>query len=371
MLNGSDLIVAMLSEKFSYSSQPHAAPVKRKQKYRSDEEQEENAHLNLMSDPRVVRGNTHSAKVMTQSLKHEQEYVAKSHTQSLKRERKRQIPGNNRVGTPPPVEGRVHMDIQTENFLEELTDKAIEIDQETQTQAFMDRPASPLFVATKTGKDTSTQIDHGDLFDFDLEVEPLLEVLVGKTIHVSMLELMQEEELEAIRREQEQFESVRNIELAEVQRLEAEARRKQQEKDRRVAQEKKRVEDRIVLEEKIAARAYSNQYLANLHEGVMNDLFDEGFFYDPVKKEVEEVFMTNLIKDLRASVDSYSSAKTLVEEMLQEAGAMAKAYQARGEEARRLRRVEEKREAEEAAERKRLEEEAALAALKAAEEEDS
>lgn len=363
----------MLSEKFSYSSQPHAAPVKsKKQKYRNDESDDQSSsHLNMMNDPRVVRGNTHSAKVMTQSMKQEQEYIIKSKTQSMKRDRNRNTgPGNNRATTPPPVDGRKHMDIQTETFLEELTDKAIEIDQETQTQAFMDRPVSPLFIATKTGKDTSTQIDHGDLFNFDLEVEPLLEVLVGKTIHVSMLELMQEEELEAIRREQEQFEAVRNIELAEVQRLEAEARRKAQEKNRRIAQEKKRVEDRILLEEKIAARAYSSQYLANLHEGVMNDLFDEGFFYDPVKKEIEDIFMVDLFKGLRSSVNSYHVAKNLIEEILVDAGSMAKTFQARGEKARQIKRADEARQIAEALARKKAEEEAlALAALKAQEEE--
>jgi radial spoke head protein 3 len=88
------------------------------------------------------------------------------------------------------------MNMQTENFLEELTDKRIEIDAETQTQAFLDRPASPLFVMARTGVDAVTQILSNDLFDFDSEVAPILEVLVGKTLHVAMLELMQEEELE-------------------------------------------------------------------------------------------------------------------------------------------------------------------------------
>ena len=203
-------------------------------------------------------------------------------------------------------------------------------------------------------------------------MEPLLEVLVGKTIHVSMLELMQEEELEAIRMEQEQFEDIRNVELAEVQRLEAEARRKAQEKDRRVAQEKQRLADRTVLEEKIAARAYSNQYLATLHEGVMNDLFDEGFFYDPVKKEIEDIFMVELMTDLRSSVDSYHVAKNLIEEMLVEAGSMAKAFMARGEKARAHLRSEDAKALEEAAALQKAEDEAAAAAaLKAAEEEDA
>jgi hypothetical protein len=41
--------------------------------------------------------------------------------------------------TPPAVGGRKHMEIQTENFLEELTDNVPEVDEETQTDFYMDR----------------------------------------------------------------------------------------------------------------------------------------------------------------------------------------------------------------------------------------
>jgi hypothetical protein len=41
--------------------------------------------------------------------------------------------------TPPAVNGRKHMEIQTENFLEELTDSVPEVDEETQTDFYMDR----------------------------------------------------------------------------------------------------------------------------------------------------------------------------------------------------------------------------------------
>jgi len=47
---------------------------------------------------------------------------------------------------------------------------------ETQTDPFMDRPPSPLFLPMKTGVDRETQILEGDLFDFDFEVEPILQV---------------------------------------------------------------------------------------------------------------------------------------------------------------------------------------------------
>ena len=40
------------------------------------------------------------------------------------------------------------------------------------------------------------------LFDFDLEVRPILEVLVGKTVEQALLEVMEEEELAALRVQQ-------------------------------------------------------------------------------------------------------------------------------------------------------------------------
>lgn len=64
----------------------------------------------------------------------------------------------------------MHMDAQTEEFLEELTDRPAEATMETQTEAFMDRPPSPLFVPAKSGVDADTQVVVGELFEFDLEV---------------------------------------------------------------------------------------------------------------------------------------------------------------------------------------------------------
>jgi len=71
------------------------------------------------------------------------------------------------------------------------------------------------------------------LFDFDAEVKPVLEVLVGKTMEQSLLEVLAEEELSELREQQRTFEELRNAELAEQQRLE--------EQDRRLVEEKVRI----------------------------------------------------------------------------------------------------------------------------------
>lgn len=68
------------------------------------------------------------------------------------------------------------------------------------------------------------------LFDFDLEVKPILEVLVGKTIEQSLLEVMEEEELADLRKQQREFEELRNAEKVEQQRLEEQERRLREEK---------------------------------------------------------------------------------------------------------------------------------------------
>lgn len=315
-----------------------------------------------MYDARVVRGNTYAAKVMSSSLKKELEHTGKSRMPRKSRGGTGPMTGTRRLGTPPPVDGRNHMTMQTDDYLEEITDRPIEQDVETQTLPNMDRPASPLFVREKIGFDVETQIEPGDLFDFDLEVEPILEVLVGKTLHVAMLELMQEEELEAIRTQQEEFENIRNIELAEVQRLEAEIKRKAHERERRVQQEKKRLEDRRRLEETIAARAFSNQFLGELHLNVFDVLAQQGHFFDPVQREVEELFMPDLLSGLASGAASYEAASQIAWELLEAARQRAKAFEAEAvrqrqeymaqlaaEEAERLRLEEEQRLAEEAA----------------------
>lgn len=56
-----------------------------------------------------------------------------------------------------------------------------ECEADTQTDAFDERPQTPDFVPKKTGVDVCTQIEISDkLFDLEKEVQPLLDVLVGK-----------------------------------------------------------------------------------------------------------------------------------------------------------------------------------------------
>merc|ERR1719282_652809 len=178
-----------------------------------------------MHDRRVVRGNTYASLVTPQQDMAETQKQREAQRRRLMRANQTK----KRASTPEPVLGRKHMDIQTDSYLEELTERTVEFEAETQTDFLLDRPPSPLFMPAKIGVDMETQIEEGELFDFDVEVEPVLEVLVGKTLEQSMMEVLDEEELESLRRYQEDFEKRRNAEMLEVQRMEAAEKRRESE----------------------------------------------------------------------------------------------------------------------------------------------
>lgn len=62
----------------------------------------------------------------------------------------------------------------------------------------MKKPESPRYVPKKTGIDAATQVEDYELFDFDREVTPILDVICTKTLEQASLEIEQEEEFKAM-----------------------------------------------------------------------------------------------------------------------------------------------------------------------------
>jgi hypothetical protein len=280
---------------------------------------------NIMHDKRVVRGNTHAATVLTQSAQAElvraqKEADSQKKTAVVKAKKQQTtVETVKRSTTPDPVEGRKHMDIQTERYLEDLKDKPDEVTQETQTDPMLDRPPTPTYVPFKTGRDAETQILDDDLFDFDTEVDPILDVLVGKTLEQAMLEAMQEEEVELMRQQQLEFEQRRKEEVLESQRLEAAEKRKFEEKERRKKQEMARIQREKETREKLRARMFAKSFLWNLENRVFGRLEDEGWFHDSVEREVELEFIPWLLDQTDKELEKARKARQLVDDLIRSA----------------------------------------------------
>ena len=97
----------------------------------------------------------------------------------------------------PPA--RIDVDL-TFFLTEQGRQKPTEQDVKCQTDVFLPRPETPKYVPKKTGIDKITQIEDYDLFDYDREVQPILNVLLTKTVEQALLEVEEETELDEIRK---------------------------------------------------------------------------------------------------------------------------------------------------------------------------
>jgi radial spoke head protein 3 len=55
------------------------------------------------------------------------------------------------------------------------------------------------------GVSKKTLVEDNEIFIFDEEVEPILSVLCGKTLELARMEVLEEEELKEMSKQQEQF----------------------------------------------------------------------------------------------------------------------------------------------------------------------
>lgn len=120
-----------------------------------------------------------------------------------------------------------------------MTDKPPEREEGVATEFYLDRPPVPLFQPKMPSKEnckfTQTFEDDHELFNFEKEVEPMLNVLIERTLEQARMKVLEEEELKIIKSQQKEYQEIRNAELIEAQRLEAgELRRKQELERRRV-----------------------------------------------------------------------------------------------------------------------------------------
>lgn len=308
---------------YTFASQPRAVPQRKKYREAIATQNPDGTvqYGNIMYDRRVVRGNTYAQHTLPATAQPDPIEIQRQQENRRRAIARKRAKDQLRPRSPEPVEGRKHIDVQTELYLEELSDRVEEADQECQTDAFLDRPPSPLFIPAKTGLDVATQIYDGDLFDFDVEVKPILEVLVGKTVEQSLLEVMEEEELANLRQQQRAFEELRNAELVEQQRLEEQERRHREEKERRMKQQREILRKEKETAEKIAARAFAQSYLADLVPSVFGTLSDNGYFYDPVERDVEQGFLPWLMDQVSVELDQCELGRMVLDGILREVAA--------------------------------------------------
>ena len=194
-----------------------------------------------------------------------------------------------------PKPERVHQGIDIFRNLIEEEKKVIMVDLGIQSDEieYDEIENEKKFLPQKLGKDEATQIMDGDLFDFDKDVQPLLTVIVGKTLEQSLLELEQEQEIENLRQAKLMYSKKRNDDSKRIKNLEEKEIQKKYNNDAKKEIRKQIRETRKKTQKELISRFIAKTYLRDLVQNSKRDLIHRCQFRDYSNSTVKD--KTNFI----------------------------------------------------------------------------
>ncbi|OLP95737.1 Polycystin-2 [Symbiodinium microadriaticum] len=262
-------------------------------------------------DKRVHRGNTYS--MYTQNAIKEAIEAAQQSQVSPKVAKKRRPKEKSIFDMPLPEHERVPVDL-TKHLIASEEPLQVEV-VECQTDEFLPEPPPEQYQPQRTGIDASTQVEDGELFDFDAEVEPILDVLVMKTLEQSVMEVEEEHELSAMTSfKGAWYERQKSMMAAWQEQVEEEWVRWHQKEAVMAAQRaQKEREARVLL--KIQAVNAAKGHLANLVPNAVEDL-KEVAFPDSRGLAIQRNFMQGLFQQVQQEVSAIKRAQQEVDEIV-------------------------------------------------------
>ena len=295
----------MNNGRYNYFSLNGPNIVMNKPRYREEEFRKKNTY-NFVTDPRLKRGRNYGIVYVTSTAFDENDIAMKKLNSGLPTNENNFTSGTSLSGQMPKKkkqqklgekESLEQMGVPLPSGLESIGCMTTEIkeilptpetfDMEVQTQDYIDLPQIPLFKPEKRGEDAGTQVEKGELFDFDEEVEPIINVLTFKTLEEARMEVLEEEEIKEMKRQMQDFEKVRNRELEIVQKLECQTIRKEEEKLRRNEERGIRTDMKKIYQKKLISCVFAKNYLKNIRSNALKDLENNGVLR---KREKNEYF---------------------------------------------------------------------------------
>lgn len=265
-----------------------------------------------MYDRRVIRGNTYAMHVLSGEKQEEAQRLLSIQQKKLN---KKQLRKRNKTNK---IENIIYNENEND-ILETIYDIPREYDQYEQNEEYLDRPPTPIYLPAKILIETGSQVTEDELFNFEYEVKPLLEVLTGKACEQALMEVIEEEEQKNIEQHKFNYEYRRNIELMEVQRLEAADKRLIAEREKRRKQELERKKKQALVQLKIDSRIIAKQIVDELQNNVIKELFDNDYFGDTSAQEIESDFMPWLLDESIRTLHNINLSEKIIDRVLQDA----------------------------------------------------
>jgi len=315
---------------FSYSSAPQ--PIKPAAKYRNKEATGD-LSLSLMSDPRVVRGTTTTPMFSTRAggkgaaALADDGAAADGAAHATRRKAaasssSKDGAGNQRGAYTFDVKKYSNDDLDLSLYLTEQSDKKNRFPPkvvETQTDVFVPRPPTPDYIPRKTGIDSYTQVEGGnELFDFDVEVTPMLDVIVAKTLEQALFEVNAESELSELNETMGRFVAMVEEEKRWVNEREEDTRRQMQQKEDDLFKLRNRANELLQTTLKIAGVQMMDQIMPALIDEMTEDFYKSGDWNNMLRITAEQA-VAELTARYALAADGCLAAEEVIDEILQSA----------------------------------------------------
>jgi len=192
--------------------------------------------------------------------------------------------------------------------------KPITFEEIIQTDPLPPKPQEPLIWPEKTGIDVETQIEDGDLFNFDIEVEPLVHIILSKTLEDSRREVLEEEEIKEIKEQQEKYKNYNLDDDNRVKNIEDNEKKRYDDMKMKKENKLKRLNMTKIFQMKLSSRTIAKKYISKLMKDTKNALTERAVFKNPQNND----FFTDLLPDLQNLAENFNLNDYKIVDKLQE-----------------------------------------------------
>jgi len=287
---------------YAFQAQPRA--VTNRPKYRDEDTHP--AKTLIQSDPRVFRGSTVAPHRVSAEAEAPQRRVRRGKP-------KESDPSPFALPLPPP--DRIPVDLDVHLIAPE---KVIAVTQsDSQTDTFLPEPPEPEYVPKKTGLDATTQIYEGDLFVFDIEVAPILDVLTTKTLEQALTEVAEETELANVTQFKQEWQKRQAALMEDWEKTVEVERKRAAEKQKVLAAAKEKKQRELALMEKLACARLAAEYTRGVVPTTIRSLIEAGQFPESARQPLMSDFWPWLFEEVHKKHDQMRAADEIVTEMVQ------------------------------------------------------
>jgi len=296
-------------ERHQHASQPK--PVARSKFREPAVDENEEAPANIHFDRRVRRGATMGRPTLVTADTPSTKPVV--HTKTLA-QRLEPEPDTLRHILKHAVASKPRVPVPVHLFLEEQTTGPVPVTEtDTQTDEFLDNVARPVYIRPKIGVDVRIQVETAMVFNFDRDADPLLDMLVSKTLEQALVETHEEQQLRAIDRKKTVVLESQRAEARRIKQMEFEEVALHRAKAAKLAAYQAQAARENVVRRKIAALTAARAHLAAVPAGTFHLLSSESFFRDPIVAQIQDSFLPWLVTQTNAVVQQLHTGRLVTD----------------------------------------------------------